>query len=54
MIYLYEIGILGELIQFNAHASKVRYAIDGIEYETTILNEDFEIVQEINLGLEYE
>jgi len=53
MIYLYDIGILGELIQYNAHASKVRYFVDGIKSEIVILNEDFEIIQELDLGIDY-
>lgn len=55
MIYLYDFGILGELIRYNAHASIVRYEMDGIEYEVAMLNDDFEIIQELDLGLdEYE
>jgi hypothetical protein len=55
MIYLYDIGILGNLIQYNAHASVVSYSMDGIITETVMLNEDFEIIQELDLGIdEYE
>lgn len=52
MVYLYDIGILGELVQYNAHASVVRYIMDGLEHETTVLNDDFEIVQELDLGID--
>ena len=52
LVYLYDLGILGHLIQYNAHASKVGYELDGIGYETVMLNEDFEIIQEMNLGLD--
>ena len=52
MIYLYDQGILGELIQYNAHASIVYYQMDGLEYETIVLNEDFEIIQEMGFGLD--
>lgn len=52
MIYLYDFGILGELIRYNAHASLVRYKMDGVGHETVMLNEDFEIIQEIDLGIE--
>jgi len=52
MIYLYDQGILGELIQYNAHASIVYYKMDGLEYETIMLNEDFEIIQEMDIGLD--
>lgn len=55
MIYLYDYGILGELVRYNAHASIVRYEVDGIQYEIPMLNEDFEIIDELNIGLdEYE
>lgn len=52
MVYLYDQGILGYLIQYNAHASKVGYDLDGIGYETVMLNEDFEIIQEMGFGLD--
>lgn len=52
MVYLYDQGILGELVTYNAHASIVRYEMDGILCETMILNEDFEIVEELDIGLD--
>lgn len=52
MVYLYEEGILGSLIKYGAYSSTVRYDIDGILYEIVLLNEDFEIVQELDLGIE--
>ena len=52
MVYLYDQGILGYLIQYNAHASKVGYDLEGIGYETIMLNEDFEIIQEMSFGLD--
>lgn len=52
MIYLYDYGILGELVKYNAHASTVRYEIDGVLHETMMLNEDFEIVEELEIGLD--
>lgn len=52
IIYLYDEGILGKLLQYNAHASRVSYEIDGVEYETVTMNDNFEIIQEIDLGLE--
>lgn len=52
MIYLWDYGILGELIRYNAHASIVRFKLDGILHETPMLNEDFEIIQELGLGID--
>lgn len=54
IVYLYEIGILGQLLQYNAHMSLIRYELDGIRSEVLVLNEDFEIIQQIDLGLDYE
>ena len=54
VIYIYDIGILGELLQYNAHASMVKYEIDGIWHEVMMLNEDFEIIQELYLGIDDE
>jgi hypothetical protein len=52
MIYLYDYGILGELIKYNTYASTVAYQMDGIRYEIIMLNEDFEIIQELGLGID--
>jgi len=52
MVYLYDYGILGLLLKYNAHASLVKYELDGIDHETLILNEDFEIVEELGIGLD--
>lgn len=52
MVYLYDQGVLGQLISYNAHASLVKYQINGIEYETMVLNDDFEIVEELDMGLD--
>ena len=52
IIYLYDEGILGKLLQYNAHTSLVSYVIEGIEYEIMTMNDNFEIIQEIDLGLD--
>ena len=52
MVYLYDYGILGLLLKYNAHASLVKYELDGIDYESLMLNEDFEIVEELGIGLD--
>ena len=36
IIYLYDEGILGKLLQYNAHMSLVSYVIEGIEYEISV------------------
>jgi hypothetical protein len=52
MVYLYEEGILGSLISYGAYTSSIRYEINGIVYDVVLFNEDFEIVQELDLGIE--
>lgn len=52
MVYVYDEGVLGELIKYNAHASLIRYKIYGITYEILIFNEDFEIIEELRIGLD--
>lgn len=52
MVYLYEEGILGSLISYGAYTSNIRYELNGITYDVTLLNDDFEIIQELDLGIE--
>lgn len=51
IIYIHDQKIMGKLLQYGAYASIVCYEINGIEYETTILNDDFTIIREIDLGI---
>jgi hypothetical protein len=52
MVYLYEEGILGSLMSYGAYTSNIRYELDGVTYNVAMLNEDFEIIQGLDLGIE--
>jgi hypothetical protein len=49
IVYLPDEKVYGEIISLGTYASKVHYVKDGFEYESIILNEDFEILEQINI-----
>lgn len=49
IVYLPDEKVYGEVISLGTYASKVHYIKDGFEYESIILNEDFEILEQINI-----
>jgi len=49
VIFLPDERVYGEIVSRGTYASKVRYMQDGFQYEIVMLNEDFEIVEEINI-----
>ena len=51
LVHIIDEDIIGSLISYGAHASRVRYELKGIEFETILLNEDFDIIKEIDLGI---
>jgi len=51
LVHITHEDVFGVLIKFGAYASTVRYEMMGIEFETTLLNEEFTIVQELDLGI---
>lgn len=51
LVHITHEDVIGQLIQFGAYASTVRYEIRGIEFEAILLNEDFIIIQELDLGM---
>lgn len=52
MVYLYEEGILGNLLSYGAYMSKIGYELNGICHEVMMLNEDFEVIHELDFGIE--
>jgi len=48
-VYLADEEVYGEVLSFGTYASTVHYVKDGHEYELLMLNEDFEIVEQINI-----
>lgn len=49
IVYLPDEKVYGEVISLGTYASKIHYVKDGFEYESIILNEDFEILEQINI-----
>lgn len=50
IIYIPDERVYGEIISYGTYASKIRYSRDGIEYQILMLNEDFEIIEEVHIG----
>lgn len=46
VVFLHEERVYGELDSLGAYASKVRYTVNGQEYEELIDNADFTIIEE--------
>jgi hypothetical protein len=53
-VYIIDENAYGIVTNFGAHASKVRYKKDGIEYEVFILNEELLFIDDISIGIEEE
>ena len=49
IVYLADEEVYGEVLSFGTYASTVHYVKNGFEYELLMLNEDFEIVEQINI-----
>lgn len=54
IVYIHDDGIYGELISEGAFASMVRYSLGGVLFEVLMLNEDFDVVEEISIEIEEE
>ena len=52
IVYIPDENIYGELLSFGYIASVVSYFKDGVTHEVIMLNEDFEIVEEVNIEME--
>lgn len=49
IVYIPDEKVYGEIVSLGTYASKVHYVKDGFEYESIFLNEDFEIVEQVNI-----
>jgi len=49
IVYLLDEKVYGEVVSLGTYASMVHYVKDGFEYKVTMLNEDFEIVEQVNI-----
>lgn len=54
IVYLFEEQLYGYLISENSYMSKIRYEDGGIMYEIFVENDDFEIVEDIQIEIEEE
>lgn len=54
IVYLYDEQVYAELVSHGAYASTVRYSLDGVLYEVMVENEEFDIVEDITIGIEEE
>lgn len=46
IVYVYDEGCYGYIVQRNAYWAWIKYAKDGNEYEVQILNDDYDIIRE--------
>jgi hypothetical protein len=49
IVYIQDEEVYGEVLSFGTYASTVHYLKDGFEYKLLMLNEDFEVVEQINI-----
>jgi hypothetical protein len=49
IVYLIDEKTYGERIMTGAYASLIRYRVGGFEYTSYLANEDFEVVEEVNI-----
>ena len=49
LIYIHDEEVYGEVLSLGTYASKVHFIKDGFEYETILLNDDFEIIEQVNI-----
>ena len=54
IVFIPDENAYGEIISEGLFASLIRYTVGGVMYEVILLNEDFDIVQEIALEIEEE
>lgn len=49
IVYIPDERVYGEALSIGAYASKIKYTKDGFEYNLVLLNEDFEIIEQVNI-----
>lgn len=54
IVYIPDEECYGVTLSHGAHASLVRYQVDGIDHEVFILNEDLIFLHDISIGIEEE
>jgi hypothetical protein len=54
IVYLPYEKVYGELISLGIYASLINYIKDGIQYQTMVLNDEFDIIEEVHIDIEEE
>lgn len=54
IVFLLDEKVYGYLINQGAYISKVRYEDNGVLYEVFVENDDFEIIEDIQIEIEEE
>ena len=49
IVYLLDEDVVAEVISLGTYASKVHYTKGGFDHEIIVLNEDFEIIEQVNI-----
>lgn len=49
IVYIPDEKVYGEAVSFGTYASKVHFIKDGFEYSVVLLNEDFEVIEQVNI-----
>jgi hypothetical protein len=49
IVYIPHENVYGEVVKYGSYASLIYYMKDGFAFESFLLNEDFEIIEEINI-----
>jgi len=49
IVFIEDEEVYGEVISFGTYASRVHFTKNGFDYEVHMLNEDFEIIEQINI-----
>ena len=54
IVYIQDENIYGYLLSEGVYASRIKYNKLGVEYEVMILNDEFEIIEDIRIEIEEE
>ena len=54
IVYIQDENIYGYLLSEGVYASTIKYNKLGVEYEVMILNDEFEIIEDIRIEIEEE
>jgi hypothetical protein len=54
VVYIEDENIYGYLLSEGLYASRIQYSKLGVEYDVMILNDEFEIIEDIRIEIEEE